>query len=230
MQPLTVGFDLDMTLIDSRPGIAAVWDALSAETGVAIDSRLAVSRLGPPLDDELREWFPPEDVPAMGERFRELYPSLAIAPTLLLPGARESVDAVHRCGGRVVVVTGKYGPNAWLHVDHLGIDADEVVGWRWGAGKGTALRELGATVYVGDHIADIAGARAAGALSVAVASGPVSAADLRAAGADVVLGDLTEFPAWFAAWHESWHEVRHEVRHEVAGVDPASAGSSGRTG
>ena len=34
VRPLVVGFDLDMTLIDTRPGIAAVWDALSAETGV----------------------------------------------------------------------------------------------------------------------------------------------------------------------------------------------------
>ena len=45
--PLVVGFDLDMTLIDTRPGIAAVWDALSAETGVHVDSADAVSRLGP---------------------------------------------------------------------------------------------------------------------------------------------------------------------------------------
>jgi phosphoglycolate phosphatase len=29
-----------------------------------------------------------------------------------------------------------------------------------------------------------------------VATGPCDAEELRAAGADVVLGDLTEFPAW----------------------------------
>jgi phosphoglycolate phosphatase len=218
VRPLTVGFDLDMTLIDSRPGIAAVWDALSAETGVPIDSQLAVSRLGPPLDHELAEWFPPEDVAAMGDRFRQLYPALAIASTLLLPGARESVDAVRRLGGRVVVVTGKYAPNAQLHVDHLGIAVDEVVGWLWGPDKGTALRKHGATVYVGDHIADIAGARAAGAVSVAVASGPVSAAELRVAGADVVLGDLTEFPGWLAGWRGA------------VGVDQTATGSPRRTG
>ena len=61
-EQLVVGFDLDMTLIDSRPGIAAVWDALSAETGVAIDSAAAVSRLGPPLDEELALWFPADQV------------------------------------------------------------------------------------------------------------------------------------------------------------------------
>src|SRR2546423_15398758 len=44
--PLTVGFDLDMTLIDSRPGIAATYDALAAETGRGIDSAAPATRLG----------------------------------------------------------------------------------------------------------------------------------------------------------------------------------------
>ncbi len=194
--PLVVGFDLDMTLIDTRPGIAAVWDALSAETGVAIDSAAAVSRLGPPLDTELAHWFPADALPAMGDRFRALYPGLAVEPTPLLPGAREAVDAVHHHDGRVVVVTGKYAPNALLHLEHLGLDIDEVVGWLWGPEKGEALREHGASIYVGDHVGDVAGAHAAGSLSVAVATGPVSAEALREAGADVVLDDLRGFPTW----------------------------------
>ncbi len=196
MRPLVVGFDLDMTLIDTRPGIAAVWDALSAETGVPIDSAAAVSRLGPPLDEELAVWFPEEQRVAAGDRFRALYPGLAVTPVAPLPGAREAVDAVRRHGGTVVVVTGKYEPNARLHLDHLGLDVDHLVGWLWGPGKAEALIEHGATVYVGDHVGDVAGARAAGAISVGVPTGPVSADELRAAGADVVLADLTEFPAW----------------------------------
>ena len=196
VRPLVVGFDLDMTLIDTRPGIAAVLDALAVETGVQIDSAAAVGRLGPPLDDELALWFPPDQVAAMADRFRAIYPGLAVEPTAALPGAQAAVRAVRRHGGRVVVVTAKYAPNARLHLDHLGIEADEVVGWRYGPAKGEALREHGAAVYVGDHLADIEGARVAGALSVAVPSGPISAEDLRAAGADVVLADLEDFPAW----------------------------------
>ena len=185
-----------MTLIDTRLGIAAVWDALAAETGVYVDSAAAAARLGPPLEDELSVWFPEEQHAAAGDRFRALYPDLAVLPTLTLPGAREAVDAVRRHGGRVVIVTGKYEPNARLHLDHLDIRADVLVGWRWGAQKGETLTEHGATVYVGDHLADIEGARVAGALSVAVPTGPISADDLRAAGADVVLEDLYAFPAW----------------------------------
>jgi phosphoglycolate phosphatase len=72
VKPLVVGFDLDMTLIDTRPGIAAVWDALAAETGVVIDSTDAVSRLGPPLDEEMERWFPAHRIAEMGDRFRAL--------------------------------------------------------------------------------------------------------------------------------------------------------------
>lgn len=194
----TVGFDLDMTLIDSRPGIKAVFDRLAAETGVWIDSELVVTRLGPPLDEELANWFPPERVAEMGELYRALYPEYAIAPTAAMPGAAEAVAAVRATGGRPVVVTAKYGPNAELHLAHVGIDA-EVRGWLWAEAKAEALLEYGASVYVGDHTGDVRGARTAGALSVAVTTGPCDAAELRAAGADVVLNDLTEFPAWFAA-------------------------------
>jgi phosphoglycolate phosphatase len=201
--PLTVGFDLDMTLIDTRPGMAAVLDALSAETGVFIDSAAACERLGPPLDEELARWYPADAVPGAADRFRALYPEHAIETVGALPGAKAAIAAVQRLGGKAIVITGKFGPNAQLHVDHLGLGADAVIGWKWGAQKGEALREHGASVYVGDHLGDIAGARAAGALSVAVATGPISADDLRAAGADVVLEDLRGFPGWLEGYSGS---------------------------
>ncbi|MFD7991221.1 HAD family hydrolase [Streptomyces mexicanus] len=193
----TVGFDLDMTLIDSRPGIRACYLALSERTGTYVDADLAVTRLGPPLSEELVNWFPPEEVESVADLYRELYPATAIAPTLAMPGAREAVAAVRRAGGRAIVVTAKFEPNAKLHLEHLGIEPDAVIGGLWAEQKAEALREYGAQVYVGDHLGDVRGARAAGALSVAVATGPCGEPELRAAGADVVLADLTAFPQWF---------------------------------
>ncbi|MBT2427946.1 haloacid dehalogenase [Streptomyces sp. CB00316] len=198
--PLTVGFDLDMTLIDSRAGIAATYRALSAETGVPIDDALVVSRIGPPLEEELAHWFPAGEVAAAGDRYRELYPDHAIAPSTALAGARESIAEVRALGGRAIVVTAKYEPNAKLHLAHLGIEPDSVIGWLWAEAKGEALLEHGAQVYVGDHVGDVRGARVAGALSVAVTTGPCDERELRAAGADVVLADLTRFPAWLRAF------------------------------
>ncbi|UGT39370.1 HAD hydrolase-like protein [Nocardia yamanashiensis] len=195
---LVVGFDLDMTLIDSRPGIAAVWDAVAAETGVPIDSALAVSRLGPPLQIEAAHWFPEDQVPGVVARYRELYPGLAITPSRELPGVDDALAAVHKAGGKVLVITAKNQPQAQLHVDHLGMDVDDLVGGVWAEEKGEVLRAHGARIYVGDHLGDVRGAKAAGAIAVAVTTGPYAAEELSAEGADVVLTDLTEFPAWLA--------------------------------
>jgi phosphoglycolate phosphatase len=192
-----VGFDLDMTLIDPRPGVVATLAVLSAETGVAIDGSLVASRLGPPLEWELAHWFPADSVAAAADRYRALYITHALPHTTALPGAVAAVSLVRAAGTRVVVVTAKQHALAVASLAYVGIDVDEVVGWCHGAAKGVALREHGATAYVGDHVADVDGARAAGAVAVAVASGPCSSAELREYGADVVLADLTEFAAWW---------------------------------
>jgi phosphoglycolate phosphatase len=192
-----VGFDLDMTLIDPRPGVVDTLRRLSEETGVAIDGELVASRLGPPLETELANWFPAERVDAAADRYRELYVPYAVPRTTALPGAVDAVAAVRADGAAAVVVTAKQEALARASLDAVGIVADVVVGWRHGAAKGETLREHGATAYVGDHVADVDGARVARAVAVAVASGPCSAEELRAYGADVVLETLAEFPAWW---------------------------------
>lgn len=192
-----VGFDLDLTLIDSRPGIAAAFSALSAHTGVFIDGEAAVRRLGPPLDVELARWFPADQVPAMGAEFRRLYPDVAVSTSPALPGAIESFAAVRRHAGQIIVITGKYEANARLHLAHLGLTADVVVGWAWAEGKVTAMLAHATTIYVGDHPADMLAARAAHPTrAIGVLTGEHSEAELLEAGAELVLPDLSEFPAW----------------------------------
>ncbi len=191
-----VGFDLDLTLVDTVPGFVATLDALAAEMGVSLPSTDLSTRLGPPLERLLEGHLPAADVPAAGDRFRELYAELAIELIPVLAGAHEALAAVRRHRGRTVLVTGKHAPNAQRHVDHLGLDVDHVEGWAWGAGKAHALVREGAAVYVGDHVHDVEGAHAAGAISVSVLTGGCTRAELEAAGTDVVLEDLTAFPAW----------------------------------
>ena len=197
--PLVVGFDLDMTLIDTVPGFGAVLEVLGAEIGVEFPIAEMTSRLGPPLETMLAPHLAPEAVAAAGDRFRELYPLHAIAGVPALAGAVEALAAVRRHGGRVVVVTGKYPDNARLHIDHLGLDIDVLEGWVWGIGKADVLRREGATIYVGDHVHDVEGALAAGTTSVSVLSGGCTREELLAAGTHVVLDDLRDFPSWLDA-------------------------------
>lgn len=194
-----IGFDLDMTLIDTAPGFRTLLTVLGDELGVDFPVAEMTAALGPPLDLLLAPYLPAEAIGPAGDRFRALYPDHAITSVPLLPGAAEAVAAVRDRGGRVVVVTGKYPANARLHLDHLGLEVDVLEGWVWGIGKADALRREGATAYVGDHVHDVEGARAAGVTSVSVLTGGCSRAELEAAGTDVVLDDLLGFPVWLGS-------------------------------
>jgi phosphoglycolate phosphatase-like HAD superfamily hydrolase len=136
-----------------------------------------------------------------------------------LPGAAEALAAVAKLdhpadkpSDRTVqtVLTGSSLPNAKLKLRAFGLDPylDFDIG---GYGdeaypRGTLIRVTrerasekhgvtfgeDVTVYIADSPRDVAAARVGGARSLAVASGRASAAELRDAGADAVLPDLTD--------------------------------------
>lgn len=192
-----MGFDLDMTLVDSRPGIAATLSELAAETGapVATDEMLdALLRRN--LDLEFGERFEPDLAVRWADRFRELYVTHGVPGTSLLPGAGESIAAVRELGGWCIVVTAKYEPNALRCLAQVGLEVDAVFGWRYADAKGDTLRDEGALVYVGDTPNDVRAATRAGAHIVAVTTGPHREDELRAAGAATVLDSLVHFPGW----------------------------------
>ena len=197
----TVGFDLDMTLIDPRPGMVELFDVLASETGVPLDGKAFVTRLGPPLTEEFARYgIVGEAAEDLIDRYRAHYADIVIPATVAMPGALHAVRSVTDRGGEVIVVSAKHARHVQGHLDALGIEVSAVAGELWSTGKAEALTERRAEVYVGDHVGDIAGARAADALAVGVASGPMTVADLVTAGADVVLDDLTQFPAWLDSY------------------------------
>jgi phosphoglycolate phosphatase-like HAD superfamily hydrolase len=198
MDGRVIGFDLDMTLVDSRPGVRAAFDALNDEAGTAIDADIVVARLGPRLEEELAHWVPAEDIPALADRYRELYALHGVPGTFPLPGAADSLAAVRAAGCERLVLTAKFEPNARRCLEQVGFTVEHVVGLRHGPEKAETLAEHRALVYVGDTPPDIEAAKWAGAVAVAVATGPHSSDELTAAGADVVFESLREFPGWFA--------------------------------
>jgi phosphoglycolate phosphatase len=129
----------------------------------------------------------------------------------LMPGAAEALAAVVRLNGVVQsVLTGSSRPNAALKLRAFGLDRylDLAVAGFAGSEaypKGALLRATRlraeekykvsfaekATIYIADSPRDVEAAKIGDALSVAVASGRASAAELRNAGADLVLEDLT---------------------------------------
>ncbi len=136
----------------------------------------------------------------------------------LLPGATEAVSRVAALPGVVQsVLTGSIKPNAAAKLRAFGLDRyfDLAIGG-YGSDafpRGSLLlgcRTLAAekygvqvtaemTVYIADSCRDMEAAGLGGARSIAVGTGRDTVADLRAAGADLVLPDLSDTEAVVAA-------------------------------
>ncbi|MFC5744240.1 HAD family hydrolase [Actinomadura rugatobispora] len=132
----------------------------------------------------------------------------------VLAGAREAVTALSRLPDTAQsVLTGSIQPNAVLKVTELGL-ADrldlEVGGYENGVYSKAALLELArtragekhgvrypetATVFIADSPRDVQAAHIARSAIIAVATGSATEAELRGAGADVVLATLADTDA-----------------------------------
>lgn len=191
-----VGFDLDMTLVDSADGIVTSVQYVLEQYGIQAEGDDIRSTIGLPLDHVFPRWLPDEPYDVLLAAYRAHYREHGIPLTLPMPGAREAIDAVRSHGDRVLVVTAKYGAVAGLALEAAGLDADEIVGDLFAEAKGDALRQHAAWAYVGDHPGDVRAARHAGVHAIAVATGPTSWQELSEAGADVVFDDLHGLPSW----------------------------------
>lgn len=129
----------------------------------------------------------------------------------LMPGAYAALKSVRSLKNVVQsVLTGSSRPNAELKLSAFGLDEflDLAIGGFAGSEpypKGALLRATRlraeekykvsfaerATIYIADSPRDVEAAKIGGATSVAVASGRASTPELRDAGADLVLADLT---------------------------------------
>ena len=192
-----VGFDLDMTLIDSRPAIMAAFAELAIQTATAIDLAAVDSRLGIKLEDEVAFWFPPGQRVAAVGCYRRHYVRLAPRLTTIMPGAHQAVAAVRAAGERVVIITAKHPVSVEPSLRAVGLAADELFTHVHGAEKAVVLRDLDAAAYVGDSPPDMAAAADAGVQAVGVTTGSFSGRELAAAGASVVLDSLADFPDWY---------------------------------
>ena len=192
-----VGFDLDMTLIDSRPAILASFAGLAQDTGTVIDLAAVYGRLGIKLEDELVFWYPPDQRAAAAQTYRRHYVRLAEQMTTALPGAHEALAAVRAAGERVVIITAKHPVSVAPSLRAVGLDADEVFTFVHGPEKAVVLSRINAAAYVGDTPPDMAAAIAAGITAVGVATGSFNRDELARAGADMLLDSLEGFPAWY---------------------------------
>jgi len=206
--PEAVLFDLDGVLLDSRAAIANCMEHALCAHGLPVPSAAQLqSYIGPPLLDAFAELGGADRAHALMATYRERYVTSSLTETTVVPGMLEVLAAI---AAQVPVAVATTKPHAYAEplCTHLGLaphlraivgpelDApDEVKTVTIVRALAALGLEPGADVpMVGDRRHDAEAAHANGLRCVGVVWGIGDEAELRAAGADPILGAPPELP------------------------------------
>ena len=207
--PAAVLFDLDGVLLDSRTAIVrCIAHALQVH-GVAVPPAAELEPfIGPPLIDAFAELAGADRADSCLTAYRERYVVSSLEETTVVPGAREALAAV---AAQVPVAVATTKPHAYAGplCERLGLAPHlrAVVGPELDAPDEvktvTIVRALAAlglepgadVVMVGDRRHDVEAAAANGLPCVGVLWGIGDEAELRAAGADPIVGAPADLPS-----------------------------------
>lgn len=215
--PKAVLFDLDGTLADSFGAIAdALNTALTAHGAPVRPLEWVKQHVGRGAAELLRDAVGQEAgeerLKAVGHAFGQRYKEIYLKDTLPLPGAQTVLTHVHQAtGGKVGVVSNKHAAlcRDWLRYWDLlryvaAVSGPDSAGARKPdpAALHPVLEALGVAaaeaLLIGDMEVDVETGHAAGMPVVVIAGPSRSREQLAAAGAEAILADLRELPAWLA--------------------------------
>jgi phosphoglycolate phosphatase len=198
-------FDCDGTLVDGQHDIVAAMDAAFASLGLAPPGRGAVVRIvGLSLPQAMRRLLPDAEADlqaALVDAYKHAYRSAREQGRIgepLFDGIRELLDALRGGGWDLAVATGKSDRGLahclashslsghFVSLQTADRHASKPHPAMLEAAMGEAMALPQDTVMIGDTSFDMAMARAAGVRAIGVAWGYHAAAELIAAGADVV--------------------------------------------
>ncbi len=203
-------FDIDGTLLYARGiGRTAFGNAFLAAYGVPYPDIAGLCFVGATDSNVVRNMAAACGIPSTTAREEHFFLRLAhdIDAALaqnkphLYPGIPELVARLGQRGHALGIITGNVRATAWSKLRHAGLDhaftfgayGDEHHDRTAIASLALARAPADATVnmLIGDTPLDVQAAKANGLIAVAVATGWISADELAAAGADLVLPDFS---------------------------------------
>ncbi len=204
-------FDIDGTLLYARGlGRAAFGTAFEAAYGVSYPNLAGLNFVGATDSHVVRAMAAECGVastPAREEHFflhlaRSIDAGLSQNKPLVYPGVPGLLDRLAGRGYTLGIITGNVRATAWSKLRHAGLDHAFAFG-AYGddhhersaiarIALGRAPADNTVRLLVGDTPLDVQAAHANGLKAVAVATGWVSADELAAAGADLVLPDFAD--------------------------------------
>tara|TARA_B110000090_G_C13046567_1_gene317824 strand:- start:30 stop:488 length:459 start_codon:yes stop_codon:yes gene_type:complete len=146
---MIIGFDLDMTLVDSSAGITHCMDYILTKYGItSISKQEMYNTIGVPLRDAFLKWIPDEErCDKIVAEYRAIFNEIALPKIVLLKGALDTLKAVKRIGARVLVVSSRGQQSLEDVIKFAGIEEYVIV-----RGLIFMFRAMAITLYCCRHI------------------------------------------------------------------------------
>ena len=208
-------FDLDGTLINSKKGILEGYRHALEKMGVqTYDPRLLLTFLGPPLYDNFRKHFFPDDsssVEMAANYYKEYMRNKGKLEVELIPGVREMIQVLFENKYSITLATSKVQEFAdgFLEQFHIHQYFSFVVGANPDGTCATKKELIGKVlenfstfkksefVMIGDREHDMIGARENGIDSIGVLYGYGNEKELKDAGATMIVQSVKELTKVF---------------------------------
>jgi phosphoglycolate phosphatase len=211
--PTAIVFDFDLTIADSRPGFIAGHTYAAQQTGVdVLDDETIARSIGTPLDIFVPAHFPtldPEIITEYIRLYRAKADEVMVGLTTMLPGAAETVRALHDEGLRLAIVSQKLRHLVFTVLEREDLEGffEVVLGGQDvpafkpdPRGLQMALDRLGVdaddAIYVGDTVIDAEAAANADMRFVGVLTGPTTAEEFEPYKKLTLLETVNDLPAY----------------------------------
>ena len=188
----TIGFDLDMTLVDSSKAILVTTQRVLKAFKIEVNEVDIGRSVGLPIKESFKVWVGDGYLKAY-EMYVAYYQSSGHLESKALPGAKELLVELMGRNYNVVVITAKNQQSAEIQLRHLSIPYSELVGTAFGNGKTEAMKRTGCSEYVGDHIEDYKAAAAADIHFIGVATNPMHELESQSQGKFPIIKSLNDF-------------------------------------
>ncbi len=201
-------FDLDGTLTDPALGITNSIIYALEKMGREIPPRESLySFIGPPLIQSFQSLdMTEEEAERALQIYREYFSVKGLFENTVYDGIPNALSQLNDCGIKLLLATSKPELYAKQIIEHFGLDkyftaiygasmdekrVDKADVIRYAA-KSAGIANLNKAVMIGDRMHDILGAKKNGIVSIGVLWGYGSEDELKEAGADYIVGTLSE--------------------------------------
>ena len=115
----TIGFDFDMTLVDTSNSLIATLMEIFPDKNIVSDDNFSVQLSGLPLDQILLHFCCKEDLHRVRNEFMTAYENTGVRESRLLAGSIPSLEIVRQYGFEPVIISAKSRKNLTKLIKHF---------------------------------------------------------------------------------------------------------------